>query len=265
MAGSDPKKITSLFGNRFETEQRLCESHGEYTATCFKIAGRDQWSNCPGCDRVKQDEENKELATRLYQEKLESMHRDMLGRASIPERFKDRTLETYSVENDGQRKALDSCKRYVDNWDQNRSAGTSLIMCGHPGTGKTHLAIGIAREIMKKGKIALFARVIELARTVKETYQRDADRTERQVLADFARPDLLILDEVGVQHGSDTERMILFEVINARYEQCKPTILITNLSLAGLREYLDPRAEDRLREGGGRVIVFDWESHRGKV
>lgn len=265
MAASNLSNVAAMFGNKFESEKRHCDEHGEYTATCFKIAGRDQWSNCPQCEREKQAEENRELSRRLNQQKMEAQHREMLGRASIPARFRDRTLESYEVENEGHRKALDSCKRYVDNWAHNETAGTSLIMCGHPGTGKTHLAIGIARELMSQGKTALFARVIELARTVKETYQRDSSRTERQVLAEFARPDLLILDEVGVQHGSDTERMILFEVINARYEECKPTILITNLSLAGLREYLDERAEDRLREGGGRVIVFDWESHRGKI
>lgn len=265
MADSSMKKVTNLFGSKFKTEQRQCEHHGEYTSTCFQIADAAHWSACPACDKIKQEQENRELQRKLCQEKQESMHREMLGRASIPHRFSNRTLASYDVSNEGQRKALDSCKRYVDNWEQNRAAGTSLIMCGHPGTGKTHLAIGIARALLEKGNTALFARVIELARTVKETYQRDAQRTERQVLADFAKPDLLILDEVGVQHGSDTERMILFEVINARYEQCKPTILITNLSLSGMKEYLDERAQDRLREGGGRVLIFDWDSHRDKL
>ena len=77
-------------------------------------------------------------------------------------------------------------------------------------------------------------------------------------------PDLLILDEVGHQHGSDAERLTLFDVINARYEQCRPTLLITNLSLSGLREYLDDRPWRFCSEGGGRVLVFDWQSQRDK-
>ena len=48
------------------------------------------------------------------------------------------------------------------------------------------------------------------------------------MVAGFIRPDLLILDEVGVQFGSETEKMILFEIINGRYEQLKPTIVISN-------------------------------------
>ena len=154
--------------------------------------------------------------------------------------------------------------RYATEWRDNLQAGRSLIMCGNPGTGKTHLAVGIAKHIMDEGGTALFTRVIDMIRTVRETYGRDSTRTERQVIAEYARPDLLILDEVGHQHGSDAERLNLFDVINARYEQCRPTLLITNLSLNGLREYLDDRAQDRLREGVGRVLVFDWQSQRDK-
>jgi DNA replication protein DnaC len=260
MVNSNFSNVSSLVSKNQKSETRNCEQHGSYSATCITVAGQDHWSACPACDKEAQAQESKALAAELSQQLVSGM----LGRAAVPERFSEKTLQNYNVDNEGQRKALESCRRYVENWSQNRAAGTSLIMCGHPGTGKTHLAIGIARELMAAGHSALFARVIELARSVKETYQ-DKSKTERQVLAEFTRPDLLILDEVGVQHGSDTERMILFEVINARYEQCKPTILITNLSLVGLREYLDARAEDRLREGGGRVIVFDWESQRGKL
>lgn len=125
---------------------------------------------------------------------------------------------------------------------------------------------------MSEGGTAMFARMIDLARSVRETYepvwdneggQRKRKLTEREVIERFSLPDILIIDEVGHQHGTDFERMILFEVINARYEECRPVILITNLTLDELKQYLDSRAEDRLREGGGRAVVFDWESYRG--
>ena len=188
----------------------------------------------------------------------------MLGHAAIPKRFLNRTLENYDTTLEGQQKAHRAAVRYATEWRDNLQAGRSLIMCGNPGTGKTHLAVGIAKHIMDEGGTTLFTRVIDMIRTVRETYGRDSTRTERQVIAEYARPDLLILDEVGHQHGSDAERLTLFDVINARYEQCRPTLLITNLSLSGLREYLDDRAQDRLREGGGRVLVFDWQSQRDK-
>jgi DNA replication protein DnaC len=268
MADSKPMQVSniaSLFEGRRKTETRLCEAHGEYESACFVLGGEPRWSACPACDQERMQIDNRELSRRLTREIEEAKQREMLGRAAIPKRFSARTLDNYVAEIEGQQKALNSARRYVECWEENRARGTSLIYCGNPGTGKTHLAIGIAKELMQQGHTALFARVIEMAAAVKETYTKGSAQTERQVLRSFARPDLLILDEVGQQHGSDTERMILSEVINARYEDCKPTILISNLSLTGLREYLDPRAEDRLREGGGRVVVFDWASKRGEL
>lgn len=85
-------------------------------------------------------------------------------------------------------------------------------------------------------------------------------------------PDLLILDEVGVQFGSDTERLLLFDILNERYERRRPTILMSNLALddaeeggrvvPGIKSYLGERVFDRLREDGGQSVVFDWPSHR---
>lgn len=110
----------------------------------------------------------------------------------------------------------------------------------------------------------MFTSVIRAVRSVKETFGKGVERTEAQVLRDLVEPDLLILDEVGVQFGSDAEKLILFEIINGRYESRRPTIIISNLAIGELEKYLGARAVDRLREGGGKVVVFDWESYRGR-
>ena len=77
-----------------------------------------------------------------------------------------------------------------------------------------------------------------------------------------AQPDLLILDEIGVQIGSEHEKLLLFDVLNGRYQQCRPTILISNLSGSDLEAYLGQRVMDRYRECGA-VLAFDWNSYRG--
>ncbi len=74
--------------------------------------------------------------------------------------------------------------------------------------------------------------------------------------------DLLIIDEVGSQFGSDTEKLFIFEIIDGRYQEMKPTILISNLDINGIKESIGERCVDRLREGGGSMIAFNWESSR---
>lgn len=254
-----------------DREPRRCEVHGEYLASFYPFGG-GRWSSCPAChaERVQRDvaeafQEMRQEQAQASEAKRRKSASDMLGRAMIPPRFAGCTLESYEAENDGQKAAKARAARYVESWPDNKASGTSLILCGRPGTGKTHIAVAIAKDVMAAGDSVLFARVYELVSAVRETYRRDAEKSEREALAAFAAPDLLILDEVGHQRGSDAERLLLFEVINARYEQCKPTILISNKNLEGLRDYLDERAADRLRQGGGKVIPFDWESKRGAL
>lgn len=87
--------------------------------------------------------------------------------------------------------------------------------------------------------------MIRAVRSVKETYAKGSGRTEAQALRDLVDPDLLILDEVGVQFGSDTEKLILFEIINGRYEASRPTIVISNLAAPRWRNILasDPSTD----------------------
>ena len=74
---------------------------------------------------------------------------------------------------------------------------------------------------------------------------------------------LLIIDEIGIQFGSDTEKLLISEIIDNRYQNLLPTVLISNLDLAGIKSCIGERSYDRLREDGGKVVAFNWDSHRG--
>jgi len=104
-----------------------------------------------------------------------------------------------------------------------------------------------------------------LIRTVRDTWRRDSDASEIEAIRTFSAPDLLILDEVGIQAGSENERQILFDVLNERYETRKSTLLLTNLSVGECKHYLGERVFDRMREDGGEFVAFDWDSYRGKM
>lgn len=111
----------------------------------------------------------------------------------------------------------------------------------------------------------LFTTVMRAVRSVKDTWDRGAEKSEAQAVAALVFPDLLILDEVGVQFGSETEKLILFDVLNERCEKRRPTLLLSNFGVDEVQAYLGERIFDRLREDGGEAVAFDWESYRGKV
>jgi DNA replication protein DnaC len=54
----------------------------------------------------------------------------------------------------------------------------------------------------------------------------------------------------------------MFDIINTRYDNLKPTLMISNLSLENIKKTLGEQVVDRLREDGGKVLTFDFESQR---
>lgn len=242
-----------------------CEQHGEYTAKCYY---RDRWVECPECAKLA---EQARIAAEKEQERIAAAKRKAaawertLGNAGIPERFKGRTLDTYKPENDKQRTIHAFCRDYAAGFAEVGKSGRSLLMLGLPGTGKTHLSIGIAIQIMREGHTAVFCTASRMFRSIKDTYSKKSEKTESDAVAIYTQCDLLIIDEVGVQRGSDYERDTLFDVINERYENLRPTIILSNLTIEEAKAYLGERVFDRLRENGGRAFVFDWDSYRGRA
>lgn len=243
------------------TETRTCERHGEYESRNFLSR---IWSNCPSCTKEEDARKLSEQAERAQAMQAEAV-RTILRRSGIPLRFSSRTFDTYRASDEKQMRVLRVCKAYAEKFSDRLANGGGIVMCGMPGTGKTHLACSIAHQIAQAGRTSLFASALSAVRRVKETYRKGSEETEAEAVAKFMLPDLLILDEVGVQFGSDTEKMILFEIINGRYEAMRPTILISNLTEQELSGFVGERAMDRMREGGGVVLAFDWPSQRTEV
>lgn len=252
--------LSALVGEKKPDQTKSCDKHGEYISHNYFGT---IWTRCPTCQDEAQAEEK---AKRDAQDKKDRDARweKTLGQSGIPLRFRDRTIPRFVADNDGQRVALQFAIDFTAEFAK-RHSGRCAVFIGKPGTGKTHLACGIAiRAMGAHGASALFTTVAKMARRIREAKSFDAEETESQAIAMHSYPDLLIVDEVGLQSGTDAEARSLFDVVNERYEQCKPTIFLSNLDLDGVRAALGDRLFDRMREDGGEVVIFDWESQRGR-
>lgn len=264
-----------LFENKKSEEQEAskfvifhCEVHGEKTREIFYLNGGWSPVYCGECEEKKYNEREEREARRLEAEGVKK-RRDLIDRlfrgSAIPARFRNNTFETYDPSTEKAKNIKARCEEYALNFPENLKVGRSILMIGNTGTGKTHLANSICNFIIQKHqKTAVFSSIIEAVRRVKETYSKDSSEAERQAIKAFIEPDLLVLDEVGIQVGSDTERTILFELLNGRYNEMKPTILLSNLDIEKIKPAIGDRVLDRMKENGGMTFIFDWSSHRGK-
>ena len=246
-----------------------CDVHGEVTSEVTRLVTSWTRAACPLCDEAEKAQETQRQAERereYERDRAETRRRaaaERFEKSGVAARFHQKHFGDYAAPTPAAAKALKACSDYAADFPAARQTGASLILCGTAGTGKTHLAAAVVREvIVTHGLRAKFTTAGKLFRAVKSTYSRDSDDDEDAALARFTDPHLLVIDEVGVQFGSDFEKNILFEVINERYGAVKPTVLISNLSLDNLREYAGDRVIDRMKENGGKLVVFDWDSHR---
>lgn len=243
-----------------KTEQRTCPAHGEYTARNWV---RNVWSQCPTCS-AEADARERAKAEMAEREAKLAAWQQRIGGAGIPERFQDRTLANFVATTDAQRHALTIATEYAEGFDAKAAkTGQSLLFIGKPGTGKTHLAVAIGMHLLHRRRPVLFTTVQRAIRRIKDTWARGSEESESQAIASMVYPDLLILDEVGVQFGSEFEKNMLFDILNERYEKRRPTLLMSNMPVEKVREYLGDRVYDRLREDGGKYVPFEWQSHRG--
>lgn len=249
----------AIDGERLE-RPATCETHGDYAERGFELVGKVIWSGCPACRDEAEAAETRKEAERKERERQDRCEA-RLNYAGIPIRFRDRTIENFIAETDGQKEALAAAQAFMARWPEHRKAGTSVVFSGTPGTGKSHLAIAILQAVMETGT-GMYLNVLDLVRMVRDTWRRTG-QTETELLNVLGGLDLLVIDEVGVQYGTDGEQVILFDVLNRRYRDCRPTILLTNLKSKEFEQYVGARIFDRLKEGG-IWQRFAWPSYRGR-
>lgn len=253
-------RLSESLGLRALGEREMaCPTHGAYQSKGTSWGAREIWTSCPGCakDRDAKAEADREAAR---QAALRASLEASLAQTAIPARFVGRTLDNYRAETDGQRNALEICRAFACNFDRHLKVGTSLVMSGLPGTGKSHLAGAILQAILPR-HVGIYVTLMDLIRMVRETWRRDSETSESELLARLQNVPLLVIDEIGMQYGTDGERAIVFDVLDRRYRSMKPVILMTNLGKDDFRAAVGERVFDRLTEVA-KWMPFDWPSYR---
>lgn len=244
------KAVNTILG-KLEIRQvkTMCPLHGEYLANQVWLSGQiKEISECPECFKLKQAQKAIE-EEKARKEEAERNCKQRIVETRMPLEYQTKDFSTFIQETDSQKAAFKLARRFVKGWEKAKAGGYGLLFLGSCGTGKTHLACAIMIELLKEYAFSYprYYKASEIFSSVRSTYQAGSTTNEEETLKFFSSIQLLVIDEVGVQKGSEAEKRILFSILDNRVTSNKPTILMSNLGPKALEELLGDRLYDRVR------------------
>ena len=181
------------------------------------------------------------------------------------ERYATCRLSNYEVKHDGQRRAVDRTRQYLDLLASGQLRGQNLILHGRKGTGKDHLLAAAMRAAVMRGLFVRWRDGTSLQGKLRSLIQsKSAEETEDTISNSLCNCDILaISDPIGPSlEGRPFYLEWLYRIVDFRYSQMKPIwITINARSQADIEKMLTPQITDRLLSGA-MSIPFDWESYR---
>lgn len=203
--------------------------------------------------------------------------------AMIPQEFKETRLETFEIRQPIHKKMLAEARRYLDEFDSiqksDDSLGNSLgfvaefgesriAAISDPrrrsevkkkynsyGLGKTHLQVGIAKEILKRGTAVL---VVSDAIIMDELMMfKNSDNKELyfKKLGTLIEIPVLVWDDLGKSNSSEAKRAMYYQIINERWKRQNPVIFSSNEDMQTLEMKIGGAAMSRLADmTWGRIV-----------
>jgi DNA replication protein DnaC len=236
---------------------------------------------CPDCERehaefiarIKQDEEDVERQTgeelkALLNEKKNNPEK-FLQEIGVYRRHLACSFDTYK----GGEKIKEVCREFIDD-------PLNLVLSGGVGSGKTHLAVAILRELIREGEAgqkklgyvkknvwhyvgntALFASAPEILAEIRATYG-SKEENEQEIIAKYANVGYLVLDDLGAEKSTEWSISTLYLIIDRRYRNEYPTIVTTNLTMDEIGQHISRRIASRL--ASGKVVTIKAPDYRMK-
>ena len=202
------------------------------------IFGRDRHPAECDCQRAAREEREAAEKRRRHLDTVEELKR---------RGFTDPAMREWTFANDnGRNPQMKTARFYVEHWEDMKAGNIGYLLWGSVGTGKSYLAGCIANALMEKEISVRMTNFALILNDLAATFEG-----KNEYISNLCRYPLLILDDFGMERGTEYGLEQVYNVIDSRYRSGKPLIVTTNLTLTELQNPQDTphaRIYDRLLE-----------------
>lgn len=241
-----PAEFLGQFGTHLVMVAGHCPTHG--AANMLTRMGA-AWT-CPCC-----------LDAALKTEKqaiwMAQRSADIMAAACIPKKYVGARFAAGTEAQRAMRLTVQAFRDFI----LQKPTWAALVMAGKTGTGKTLVACELAQSLVTRAAMSVrYITAKGMISEIQASYGRDGKSEEGEILR-FAQYDVLILDEIDALPDRENGKLLLTEIVNRRYNDNKPVIVISNQSLATLAQFVGDRVHSRLYENSF-PCDFSWEDYR---
>jgi DNA replication protein DnaC len=154
----------------------------------------------------------------------------MIAAARIPKRYEHCELSNFEIEDKPTRlrAGYGAARRFVEEYPLEK---LGLLLVGDAGVGKTHLAVGIMKALIReKGIECIFYDYAELLKQIQDSYNPDVQTSELRLLRPVFETEILVLDDLGSVRPTEWRWDTIRLMLNTRYNDNRTTIITTNFA-----------------------------------
>lgn len=153
------------------------------------------------------------------------------------------------------RKALTRCSEFA------RQPAQWLFLQGGHGVGKTHLVAAIANQLRVRDQPVLFMTAPDLLDRLRATFEPESQETFQRLFHFIGDVDVLILDDLGAHTSTPWVKEKLFQLLNQRYLERRPTVITSNRTAWDFEERIQSRLSDARVVDCLFIDAPDYRSH----